>query len=76
MFTQFLNSFFSGQLVSQGHAGLWSRCLRVYDLSWGDAASMEYNCLHNYNATNGSLQFSCKHCRNALNKTQIFKPMP
>lgn len=65
----FFNTHFLGQLVSQGHAGLWSRCLRVYDLSWGDAASMEYNCLHNYNTTNGSLQFSCKYDLNTHNIT-------
>lgn len=55
-----------GQLVSQGHAGLWSRCVRVYDLSREDAQSVPYTCLNNYNTSNGSLHFSYgKACKTA-----------
>ncbi|XP_054708835.1 uncharacterized protein LOC129218558 [Uloborus diversus] len=60
------NSPTDGQLVSQGHAGLWSRCFRVYDTSRNDPSALSFNCLNNYNMSGGPMRFSFgKACKTA-----------
>lgn len=57
-----------GQLGSQGHAGLWSRCVRVYrtDKNFNDSQKNTYNCLHNYDDTNSTVPYSFgKVCKTA-----------
>ncbi|XP_035225184.1 uncharacterized protein LOC118197749 isoform X1 [Stegodyphus dumicola] len=59
-------SYREGLLISEGHAGLWSRCFRIYDKVRESEWPQSYECLNNYNTSNGSLKFTFgKACKTA-----------